>query len=278
MDYLMTQLSNIPPKKCSFLYFLLLGLIVILYTFPACSLSPNETPRFYTFKIINTFPHDENAFTQGFLISDGFFYESTGRYGASSLRRVDPLSGKVIKIHELSDRFFGEGLTLVGDELIQLTWRSRVGFAYDKETFALQQEFDYQTQGWGITYDGKQLIMSDGTATLYFLDPETFKKINQIEVFDEDGSPVSRLNELEFIKGDIYANIWGSDHIVRINSQTGSVVAWIDLTGLLPPEDSTGPVDVLNGIAYDVKNDRIFVTGKLWPKVFEIELIPIEDS
>jgi glutamine cyclotransferase len=272
----MSQARNhLTSNSC--LSYLLLGFISAISCFSACSPSENDVHHFYTYHIINAFPHDDKAFTQGLVVSDGFFYESTGLYGASSVRKVDPITGNSIKRYELPNRFFGEGLTIVGNEIIQLTWRSRVGFVYDKDTFAVQKEFNYQTEGWGITYDGKRLIMSDGTATLYFLDPETLKTIAQIEVFDEDGS-VTRLNELEFIKGEIYANIWGSDHIVRINPQTGRVVAWIDLTGLLPPEDRTRPVEVLNGIAYDAQKDRIFVTGKLWPKVFQIELIPIEDS
>jgi glutamine cyclotransferase len=180
-------------------------------------------------------------------------------------------------IHELADEFFGEGLAVIRNQLIQLTWRSQVGFVYDKDTFAVQKDFNYQTEGWGLTYDGKRLIMSDGSATLYFLDPKTFQTVAHVEVRDEDRL-VSNLNELEFIKGEIYANVWKSNTIVRINPETGRVAGWIDLGGLLRLEDITGPVDVLNGIAYDARNDRIFVTGKLWPKIFQIELIPIEDS
>lgn len=179
-------------------------------------------------------------------------------------------------IYQLPDEFFGEGLTIAGSEIIQLTWRSRVGFIYDKETFAVRKEFDYQTEGWGITYDGERLIMSDGSATLYFLDPKTLQTVAQVAVRDEN-SFVSNLNELEFIKGEIYANVWKTNTIVRINPETGRVLGWINLSGLLRLEDSAGPVDVLNGIAYDAHNDRIFVTGKLWPKIFQIELIPIED-
>jgi glutamine cyclotransferase len=272
----MSTTRNRLTKNC-FFSFLLLWIISVIGCFSACSPSENDLPQFYTYQIINAFPHDVRAFTQGLVVSDGFFYESTGRYGGSSVRKVDPVTGETIKLYELPHKFFGEGLTIIRNEIIQLTWRSRVGFVYDKDTFAVQKEFNYQTEGWGLTYDGKQLIMSNGTETLYFLDPATFKTIAQIEVFDEDGF-VSRLNELEFIKGEIYANIWGSDHIVRINPQTGRVVGWIDLRGLLPPEDITGPIDVLNGIAYDVESNRIFVTGKLWPKVFQIKLVPIEDS
>ena len=268
----MNQQGNIPTKKCSFVYLLQLISLFIIYALTACSPPPHETPRFYTYKVITTLPHDENAFTQGFLMSDGFFYESTGRYGASSLRRVDPESGEIIKFHELENKYFGEGLTVVGNKIIQLTWREHIGFVYDRETFSLLETFRYETDGWGLTYDGKRLIMSDGTATLYFLDPETFETVGQIEVSDEGGR-VTRLNELEWIKGHIYANVWGEEYIVLIDPVKGRVVSQIDLTGL-----RTGPVEVLNGIAYDARNDRIFVTGKLWPQVFEIELIPIENS
>jgi len=273
INTLISQTSNRLNKTCCFFLFFLIGLIFVITSFPACAPSENEIPRFYTYEIINTFPHDENSFTQGLVIKEGFFYESTGRNGFSSVRKVDPKSGEIIKIHELETEYFGEGLTIVGSKIIQLTWREGTGFVYDRETFSLLETFRYKTEGWGLTYDGKRLIMSDGTATLYFLDPETFETVGQIKVLDENRTPVSRLNELEFIKGYIYANILGSDHIVRINPQEGSVVSWIDLTGL-----RTGPVDVLNGIAYDPQNDRIFVTGKLWPKVFEIELKPKEGS
>ena len=168
-------------------------------------------------------------------------------------------------------QFFGEGVTFFGNKIIQLTWQSRIGFVYDKGSFELLQRFNYPTEGWGITQDGKQLIMSDGTSTLYFLDPENFKEIKRIEVYNRDG-PVTRLNELEYIQGEIYANVWPMDYIVRIEPKTGQVIGWIDLTGILKPEDRCYPVDVLNGIAYDEENDRLFVTGKLWPRIFEIEL------
>ena len=241
----------------------------------SCSTNSNTLPRFYTYQIIDTFPHDDNAFTQGLFFENGVFYESTGRYGSSSVRKVNPPTGEIVKIHDLPVQFFGEGLTVVDGKIIQLTWRSKVGFVYDKETFELEKEFSYQTEGWGITYDGSRLIMSDGTENLYFLDVVTFELIGQIEVSDR-GAPVTRLNELEFINGEVFANVWGSDSIVRINPQTGKVVGWIALQGLLDKEKLVRPVDVLNGIAYDEKNDRLFVTGKLWPKVFQIKLVPVE--
>ena len=265
-------------KKCPIvLFFSVLLCSSVISCFPACSPSDNGLYQYYTYRVINVFPHDEQAFTQGLAVSDGFFYESTGRNGFSSLRKVDPVSGEIVKLHELPDHYFGEGLTVVDNEIIQLTWRKRVGFVYDKDTFALKREFDYQTEGWGLTYDGKQLIMSDGSATLYFLNPKTFNTTAQINVFDGDVL-VTNLNELEFIKGEVYANIWKTHTIVRINPDTGRVLGRINLTGLLPPEDRTPSVGVLNGIAYDAQHDRMYVTGKLWPKIFQIELIPVEYS
>jgi len=206
------------------------------------------------------------------VFEDGVLYEGTGLNGHSTLRRVKLETGEVLQIHELPAQFFGEGVTVYGNDIIQLTWQSHVGFVYDRDSFELLQEFNYSTQGWGITHDGERLIMSDGTATLYFLDPETFEEIGRVGVYDNDGS-VNRLNELEYVQGEIYANVWQTNCIARIDPQTGQVVGWIELKGLLTPEDRSEPVDVLNGIAYDAENARLFVTGKLWPKLFEIELI-----
>jgi len=228
---------------------------------------------FYTYKVINIYPHDRNAFTQGLVYEHGFLYEGTGLRGYSTLRRVELETGNILKTHQIADQLFGEGITIYENKIIQLTWQSNIGFVYDKESFELLQEFNYPTEGWGITYDGKRLIMSDGTSTLYFLDPETFNEIGRITVSDDDGQ-VSRLNELEYVNGEIYANVWLTDYIARISADTGHVVGWIDLKGLLSPEDAGEAVNVLNGIAYDVQNDRLFVTGKLWPKVLEIVLIP----
>jgi glutamine cyclotransferase len=226
----------------------------------------------YTYNIVNTYPHDRNAFTQGLVFENGVLYEGTGRFGRSTLRRVELETGEVLQIHELPAQFFGEGITIYGSKVIQLTWQSNVGFVYDKNSFELLQEFNYSTEGWGITHDGKRLIMSDGTSTLHFLDPQTFEGIGQLGVFDNDG-PVNRLNELEYVQGEIYANVWQTDRIARIAPGTGQVIGWIELGGLLSPEDHSESVSVLNGIAYDAENDRLFVTGKLWPKLFEIELI-----
>ena len=224
------------------------------------------------YRIVNTYPHDPRAFTQGLVFADGVLYEGTGLRGQSSLRKVDLKTGNILRVRQLSAHFFGEGITIYGNRVIQLTWRAKVGFVYDRQTFQLLETFNYPTEGWGITHDGRSLIMSDGTSTLYFLDPQTFQEVDRLAVHTRDG-PVSRLNELEYVQGEIYANVWKTDRIARISPQTGEVVGWIDLEGLLKPEDRNSRIDVLNGIAYDVENDRLFVTGKLWPKLFEIELV-----
>jgi glutamine cyclotransferase len=229
----------------------------------------------YTYKIVHTYPHDRNAFTQGLVFEDGALYEGTGLRGRSTLRRVELETGDILEIHELPAQCFGEGVTIHENRIIQLTWQSHIGFVYDKDSFELLQDFNYPTEGWGITHDGKHFIMSNGTSTLHFLDPETFEETGQIEVYDNN-SPVTRLNELEFVQGEIYANVWQTDRIARISPQTGQVVGWIELKGLLSAKDRSEPVDVLNGIAYDAENDRLFVTGKLWPRLFEIDLIPLK--
>ncbi len=227
----------------------------------------------YTYRVINAYPHDPQAFTQGLAFDDGFLYEGTGLYGRSTLRKVELTSGKVIRSLRLAERFFGEGITVFGEHIIQLTWRSKLAFVYRKRDFQLQQSFPYPTEGWGLTHDGTRLILSDGTATLHFLDPRNFREIDRIEVFDDTG-PVQGLNELEYVRGEIFANVWRSERIARIAPATGRVTGWIDLSGILPEQDRAAPVDVLNGIAYDPARGRLFVTGKLWPKLFEIELRP----
>jgi glutamine cyclotransferase len=223
--------------------------------------------------VVNTYPHDRGAFTQGLVYAGGFLYEGTGLHERSSLREVRLESGEVLRRRELEDRFFGEGVTLFDGKIYQLTWQSHTCFVYDKETFELLGELDYPTEGWGLTHDGEHLILSDGTASLYFLEPDTFDFVGQLEVRDGQ-DPVVMLNELEYVKGEIYANIWKEDRIARISPRTGRVLGWIDVEGILSEEDREEPVDVLNGIAYDSGNDRLFVTGKLWPTLFEIELIP----
>ena len=249
----------------------ILGLFVLLGAAFVFSCNSDVIPV-YTYNIVNTYPHDRDAFTEGLVFEDGFLYEGTGLNGNSSLRKVELETGAVLQIYELPAEFFGEGITIYGDKIIQLTWQSNIGFVYDKNSFELLQEFNYSTEGWGITHDGTRLIMSDGTSTLHFLDPQTFEEIGQLAVFDDHG-PVTRLNELEYIQGEIYANVWQTDRIAIIAPETGRVIGWVDLRGLLTAEDGSEPVDVLNGIAYDAGANRLFVTGKLWPKLFEIELI-----
>ncbi len=227
--------------------------------------------RQYTYRIINVYPHDEDAFTQGLVFENGFLYESTGLYGESTLRRVELETGKVIELLSLPDQYFGEGITVLNDRIIQLTWLSNKGFVYGVHSFELMQEFNYPTQGWGITHDGIQLMMSDGTAILHFIDPITFEKVTEVNVYDK--APVTELNELEYIQGKIYANVWKEEKIAIINPQTGKVEGWVDMSGLRNLENQNP--GVLNGIAYDSKEDRIFVTGKRWAQVFEIELVPL---
>lgn len=229
----------------------------------------SSTVPVYGYNIIQAYPHDSNAFTQGLVYDNGFLYEGTGLYGQSSLRKVELLTGKALQIHELPARYFGEGITVYKDRIIQLTWQSNIGFVYDKNTFKLLRTFSYPFEGWGITDDGKQLIISDGTSILRFFDPETFTETGNIEVRDDKG-PVARLNELEYVKGEIYANVWQTDYIVSISPDTGKVTGRIDLAGILASVPLSRPVDVLNGIAYDAKDERLFVTGKLWPTIFQI--------
>ena len=226
-----------------------------------------------TYQILHTYPHDAQAFTQGLIFLDGHLYESTGIKGQSSLRVEDLETGKIDQFLEVPDKYFAEGLTNWGSTLIQLTWQSHIALVYDRSTLRFLRTFSYPGEGWGLTQDGKDLILSDGTASLRFLDPETFKELRRITVKDH-GKPVSQLNELEFIHGEIYSNIWYSDRIARISPATGRVLGWIDLTGLYPKADRSSPGAVLNGIAYDSVHDRLFVTGKLWPKLFEIKVIP----
>jgi glutaminyl-peptide cyclotransferase len=233
--------------------------------------APSVRARQLSYRVLKSFPHDANAFTQGLLWHDGGLYESTGLHGRSSLRRVEFPSGRVLKKVDVAPEFFAEGLALAGDRLYQLTWQSKVGFIYDRKTLRRVGSFSYPTEGWGLTFDGKNLILSDGSATLYFYEPNDFKLIRTVRVM-MDGEPVSNLNELEWIEGKIWANVWQSDLVVMIEPQSGAVTGTLDLTGLLPVSQRKGSEDVLNGIAYDAKTGRIFVTGKLWPKIFQIEV------
>jgi glutamine cyclotransferase len=232
---------------------------------------PATTPQHYTYTIVHTYPHDENAFTQGLTYANGVLYEGTGLYGSSTLRKVDLETGNVLEAVWLPDGFFGEGITIADDTIVQLTWLSQVGFAYDRNNLSLLRNFTYATEGWGITFNGTCLIMSDGTDNLYFLDAVTYQNIGHIEVHDGNVS-VTNLNELEYVNGDVYANIWQQQKIAVIDQETGQVKAWIDLTGI---ENATlSREEVLNGIAYDAENNRLFVTGKNWAHLFEIELVP----
>ncbi len=228
-------------------------------------------PAVLEYEIIKARPHDRGAFTQGLVYRDGFLYESTGLNGRSSLRKVNPETGEVLQHETVAREYFAEGLTDWKNQLIQITWQSNTGFTYDLKTFKRSGQFSYSGEGWGITHDGKRLIMSDGTSSLRFLDPKTFAQTGTLDVTYQ-GKPLANLNELEFVRGRIFANVWQSNSIVVIDPANGRVTAQLNLPGLLNAEDRSIAVDVLNGIAYDAKEDRLFVTGKLWPKVFEIRL------
>lgn len=221
------------------------------------------------YRVLDRLPHDPAAYTQGLLFADGVFYESTGLNGQSSLRRVDPESGQVLQRRDLDPAYFGEGLALVGDTLIQLTWKAGKAFVYDRRSFELRREFDYDGEGWGLTYDGRRLIMSDGSERLYFRDPETFL-IEKVLTVSYNGRLIRYLNELEYVEGEIWANVYGSDYVLRISPQTGEVLGGLNLKGLVAPADRNGREDVLNGIAYDPQNKRLFVTGKRYSYVYEI--------
>lgn len=232
-----------------------------------------QTAPVSSYQVIRTYPHDPRAFTQGLVFIDGFLYEGTGLNGESGIRKVRLETGEVLQVKKIEDRYFGEGIAVIGNSIFQLTWQGEVGFVYDRSTFERRRTFTYRGEGWGLTYDGRRLIMSDGTATLRFIDPGTLTEIGRTNV-TEAGRPVVKLNELEFVKGEILANVWSSHRIARISPRTGAVIGWIDLEGLLDPRDAAAGVDVLNGIAYDAATDRLFVTGKLWPKLFEIKIRP----
>ncbi len=226
----------------------------------------------YGYKVVRTYPHDRNAFTQGLEYRGGYLYESTGLEGRSSIRRVKLETGEVVEYTSIPSPLFGEGITVLNKLIVQLTWRHGMGFVYEQGTFKRLRQFQYSGEGWGLTNDGRQIYMSDGTADLRVWETSNFKELRRIRVRD-GASPVSLLNELEFVKGEIWANVWQTERIARISTSDGRVLGWIDLTGLLPAAEQSG-VDVMNGIAYDSMGDRVFVTGKLWPRVFEIKLVP----
>ncbi len=247
---------------------------------PLPELSQNTATSHYaaatpvqSYKVVAIYPHDSRAYTQGLFFREGYLYEGTGLYGQSTLRKIDLKTGKTVMSIKLSPKIFGEGITFWENKIVQLTWRAGKGFVYSKDSLQLVDQFDYETEGWGITYDGKRLIMSDGTARLHFLSPVTFQKTGQVTVYDQN-KPVTKLNELEYINGSIYANVWETNRIAIIDPKSGQVRSWINLDKLTHISGGSIAKKPLNGIAHDEQTGRIFVTGKLWPKVYEIKLIP----
>lgn len=257
---------------------------VILASLTSCSLLTKPTPEIIPavpnplvqnlgYEILATLPHDPACYTQGLVIDEGVFFESCGLYGQSSLRKVDPTSGVVQAETELDTSYFAEGLVLLEGKLYQLTWKENTGFVYNANTLELLRTFNYQTEGWGLTTDGSALILSDGSNTLYWVDPGTMHVVRQVNV-SYQGQPVEYLNELEYINGTIFANIYLTDTIVAIDPDDGSVVSLIDLTGLRPEQNLGMQGEVLNGIAYDSINDKLYLTGKNWPNLYEVRLLP----
>lgn len=269
-----------PIRKASFFRPLIFALLALAITANFASAEKIDADSFgsspvktYSYRIVDSYPHDPSAFTQGLVYDRGELYEGTGLYGQSSLRRIDIQTGEVLQIVQLEDEFFGEGITIWEDKIIQLTWQSRQGFVWGKENLTRIDNFTYQTEGWGLTSDGEKLIMSDGSNILYFLDLEDYSLLGTLEV-TACGEPVRGINELEYINGMIYANLWPSSWIAIIYPDTGEVKGKINLSGIMTEEDIQGRrVDVTNGIAYDPSEDRLFVTGKFWPRLFEIELV-----
>ena len=231
----------------------------------------NAPPPKYGYQIVSIYPHDSNAFTQGLILSNGQLLESTGQEGASSLRRVELDTGKVLKKVDVPSPYFAEGIALLNGKIYQLTWQHQVGFIYDAQTFDRVGQFSYQGEGWGLTTDGQSLILSDGTNRIRFIDPSGFRVTRTITVLDGK-TPINDLNELEYVRGEIYANVWHDNRIATIDPQSGRVTSWLDLQGLMPEGELQDPEAVLNGIAYDQANDRLIVTGKLWPRLFEIKI------
>lgn len=229
-------------------------------------------PENIGYKIVHTYPHNRDAFTQGLVYDNGVLFEGTGQESGSTLREVELETGKVIRQHNLDASLFGEGIALYHDRIYQVTWENKVGFVYDKLTFKVINKIYYPTQGWGLTTINDRIVMSDGTNVLYYFEPEMFTVVSRIEVYDNE-KKIDSLNELEYINGEIWANIWMNDHIARIDPATGKVLAYINLKGILPESERNTDTDVLNGIAYDPQGKRIFVTGKRWPKLYEIKLI-----
>ena len=250
-------------------------ILILITALGACACGPAAQPEAvqYSYEVAHVYPHDRSAFTEGLFYLDGFLYESTGLERESSIRKVRLETGEVVERYDIPGQYFGEGIVNWKDRLIELTYRTQVGFVYDLAGFKLQHAFRYPGEGWALTQDGKRILMDDGTAQIRFWDPETLQETGRITVTDQE-QPVKNVNELEWIQGEVYANIWTEDRIARIDPVNGKVLGWIDMTGLLGPRDRVeGYTDVLNGIAYDAQRDRIFVTGKRWPKLFEIRVV-----
>ena len=264
----------IPWKGMRNSSFVLLALLLASTGCTQESVTPAaNSPAQYGFEIVRVYPHDPAAFTEGLEYRDGFLYESTGLNGKSSLRKVKLETGEVVQNYNLPQEYFGEGITVLGDEIVQLTYKTEVGFVYDRATFKLLRSFAYPGEGWSMTTDTNQIFMSDGTADLRIWDKTTLQEKKRITVHD-GATPIKNVNELEWVEGEIYANVWTTDRIVRISPKDGQVTGWIDLAGLMPIGERTPDMDVLNGIAYDSAGKRLFVTGKMWPKLFEIKLVP----
>ena len=250
---------------------LLASALAAIAAFEVAGAAPQQTPV-YGYRVVHVYPHDREAFTQGLEYRGGFLYEGTGLNGRSTLRKVDLESGKVLQEVRVDSGYFGEGITLLNRRIVELTWQSHRGFVYDSGTFQRIRDFNYPGEGWGLTNDGRQIYMSDGTARIRCWNPSTLRETRRITVHDGQ-RPVEFLNELEYVHGEIYANVWQTDRIARIVPGDGRVSGWIDLTGLLTAAEQAEGADVLNGIAYDSLGDRLFVTGKFWPKLFEIQLV-----
>lgn len=250
-----------------------LALAAVSWSFdPAASVLTAQGAAVDGYRVVNVYPHDTDAYTQGLIVRGGFLFESTGRYGQSTLRKVELETGRVVQQHRLDRAYFAEGLTEWNGQLVQLTWRSQIAFVYDLVSFAPRRTFGYSGEGWGLTHNQQEFILSDGSATLRFLSPTSFRETRRLVVRD-GGIPVRDLNELEYVRGEIYANVWHTDRIARISPQSGQVTGWIDLKGLMAAAYRLDAEAVLNGIAYDETRNRLLVTGKLWPRVFEIEVV-----
>ncbi|HEV7745023.1 MAG TPA: glutaminyl-peptide cyclotransferase [Pyrinomonadaceae bacterium] len=270
LSFISNLLLSLPKIAAGCFVFLLSIVTLNCQTGPTVA-PPSDKIPIYGYEILRIFPHDSNAFTQGLVFHDGNFLESTGEVGHSSLRRVEMDNGNVLQKVDVAPPYFAEGITLLKGKIYQLTWQHQLGFVYDALTFEKTGQFKYAGEGWGLANDGQSLILSDGTNRIRFLNPDNFEVTKTIAVLDGK-TPVAEINELEYVQGEIYANIWHADRIARIDPNTGKVVGWINLAGLLKPGEVQDEEAVLNGIAYDEASGRLFITGKLWPKIFEIRL------